>query len=343
MIKSKHIFSYDIIKLIMAIVIAFLHLNYNLVPQGYLCVEGFFLLGGFFISSNPSIKNYSFSEIVHKKLISLFPMYLEVIILSLIFFTSAFTIDSFIKYILYMQGIGFLDTAVSSMVPLWYLSVYFWCSILFLWLFKNTKRENVYFLCALITFISFLCLYSFNPGHAFNYSLEKFTIIPVGMIRGLANISLGILLFPIYTNIKKTSLIKSRPVLVSILQVIIIVFLIKIVSFSGITAEYDFIFVILFSALIILFKFNNGIISEIINKYGEKIMYFTNLSYPIYVFHNFIITFIKEKCINLWYIILKYPIFYLLVVIIFVIIILEVNKLILLLKSSYNFKKKINV
>lgn len=340
MIKDEHVYSYDIVKLIMALVIALLHFNYNLVPQGYLCVEGFFLLGGFFLASNLSIKNSSFSKLVYKKIVKLYPMYFGVIMLSLIFFTSAFTIDSLIKYVFYMQAIGFLDTAVPSMTPLWYLSVYVWCSILFLWLFKNVKRENVYFLCALISFISFLCLYSFNPGHAFNYSLEKFIVLPVGMVRGLANMSLGILLFPIYSKIEKINLMKSLSILVNSLQILIIIALIKIISFSGITAQYDFVFVFLFSGLIILFKSNNGIVSSVFNKFINKARYLTKLSYPIYVFHSFIIIFIKERCINLWSIILKYPIFYLLIVIIIGIIMCEMNKVVMPYILSENVKKK---
>ncbi|WP_294379691.1 acyltransferase [uncultured Clostridium sp.] len=339
--KKEHIYTYDFIKLMMAVIIALLHYNYKLVPQGYLCVEGFFLLGGFFLISNQQLEYESFSKLIYNKFKKLYPMYLGTIILSLIFCRDAFTLDSFFKNLIYMQAIGFLDTVIPTMVPLWYMSVYIWCSILFLGLFKNWEKGKANFICLIICFGSFLCLYTFNPGHAFNYSLEKFIILPVGFIRGMANMSLGILLFSIYQKIKTINFNGIRRVseFVVFLQIIITILIIKIICFSGITAEYDFTFVILCSLLVILIQINSKIFNKqhIFNKLKFNFRYLSELSYPIYLYHYFVIFLMKG---NYSQYVLNSTIFYLFIVIVVAIIILEINKIIKKLLLGVIFHEK---
>jgi peptidoglycan/LPS O-acetylase OafA/YrhL len=344
--NTERIYSFDIVKLIMALVIATFHLYYKFVPRGYLSTEGFFLLGGYFLAADKKIFSESYSKLAVHKIGKIYPLYFFVVLLSLLIFPYAFTLDTLLKSVLMIQGIGFCDIIIEPLSPLWYLSVYMWCSLFFLYILKYIKKEIALLLITFISFLSFLCMQIYNPGHAMNFTIEHFIAFPVGLLRGLAEMSLGIILYFIYDNFKGIwTRMKNQGFMVlnSILEIGIVVLMVKIMVFSGFTSQYDMTFVILFCAFIILLLLNTGLISQLLNEAGKQLKFSAGLSYSIYVFHNVILISALRKMPTIRQFFLTYPIIYLVVVsVIGFAMSVIVNKIVQYLNVIYQHSLKLN-
>lgn len=82
----KQNYCYNIIKFLGALIIASLHYNWKICPQGYLIADFFFILTGFLIyKGKEKYYNKSDFQIISSKLKSIYFYYIFLIILDLIY------------------------------------------------------------------------------------------------------------------------------------------------------------------------------------------------------------------------------------------------------------------
>lgn len=311
----KRIYFFDLLKFFLACCIALLHFDWHIVPQGYLAVEAFFILSGFFLggrlsNSTEEIKLGSqMKELLHK----IYPSYILCIILSFLLFAQMFDADMLLKYFLLLQGVGFFDLAATRAptFPLWYISAYFWIVLFFIFLYKNIQKQWVLFLNINAVLLSYYIIYQFNPHHALNYTLEIYAIFPVTIYRAVGAFCLGMLL----AFVPLKSLLKYAYAF-DIASVGILCATILIIIKRQPTAIYDYCFIFLFALMVLLVSKSNGFLYAFSYKCKTICKRLGEISFYMYIYHALFMTILQEKFPELWMWAFENPASYLLIIIV---------------------------
>lgn len=203
----------DFLKLYMSIIILLYHYNYfklnwtnpYLFRGGYLCVDVFFMISGFYLMKLFDKKEirggFCILKETGKRIKKLYPQYLIALLLSVIicFFEMGGGTRSIKYYIAEFFGEIFLiqEWGIYPFVPFyneqtWYISAMIFGIILFLFLIKYTSRTQ----CTKILFISavlgYLLLFV-GIGNIHVHGVRKH--ISLGLVRGIADMAAGSLVY----------------------------------------------------------------------------------------------------------------------------------------------------
>lgn len=197
----------DFLKLTFILVIAFLHTAWwTSMKYGFLPVEFFFIVSGFYVYVSYAFKRYKFGKFIIKKIMRVFPAYLLILLIyagySLAFpqFYSESSYDhwglSFIRELFMLQGVGLTELFhVRCMVILqsaWYVSVYFYGAILLYWLLVNVTRKVAICIFSVIVIGVYGFFFLLWGSTLEIWTYKGFFYMPLW--RGLAGMSAGILL-----------------------------------------------------------------------------------------------------------------------------------------------------
>lgn len=266
----------------MSILVAW-HGDFNFLAHGYLVVEFFFILSGYFIYTSLINKDkgtlqYTIDKIKRtyiEYIIACILMFGVVSLQALLHKGHFFTLDNILKLIaeaLLLQNIGIYDGGFNT--PLWYFSVLIWGGGGLYALLKYDKKLAINIILPLYVLLFYTYIFSKND------SIECWdkNIFYIPMLRGLADMSVGIisaeLSFRIIPKMKKTFL------LFDIISVISFIFLIIIFY---IEKPYDKFSIIFIPILILNCVSKKGIWYRILNR-----NYFSQLggiTYEMYLLH----------------------------------------------------------
>lgn len=258
----------------------------NILSAGFLGVEFYFILSGFFLyrkvaSVNaPSTLNFTFG-----RLSKFYLKYVIAVILAWIIFGHNVDLKSFeglfratmnfISEILMVQSTGVFGGALNA--PLWYFSVLIYGGGLLYSVISYNKRLSIKVILPLLVLL-FLS-YCFNYGAEEN--LESWGVrqfIPMTMLRGICEMSIGVLIAYVYQtyDIK----IKNHTLLLNFASVIAIISYLCILIWFRPLPNYVFIF---FPVIIIASWVNGTWLSKIFraNIWGKL----GALSYDIFILH----------------------------------------------------------
>ena len=183
--------------LFMAILIAW-HGGFKFFAHGYLVVEFFFILSGFFlyisfIKKNKGTLQYTEDKIkrtyIEYFLACMF-MFFLVVLQALVNNRNVFTPENLFKLIseiLLLQNIGIFNGGFNT--PLWYFSVLIWGGGILYSLLKYNRHLMVNVLLPL--YVLFFYTYIFNKQDSIECWEREVFYIP--MLRGLADMSVGII------------------------------------------------------------------------------------------------------------------------------------------------------
>lgn len=155
---------------------------------GYLCVEYFFIIAGFFLIIKTNFNN-NIIDFAKKKIMRLWPALAAVT--GLYYVISLCTPITFYKYtnimtLLMVNHIG-LNIGISNNVPLWFIIVLFWCSILYFYIIKNFSEKHANFIIAIISILAFSARI-----HTLGVSTKNvFILNDVDVLRGLYCLGIG--------------------------------------------------------------------------------------------------------------------------------------------------------
>lgn len=268
------------------------HGDFNFFAHGYLVVEFFFILSGYFIyisliKKNKGTLQYTLDKIRRTYLeyiIACMFMFGLVALHAFMYHEHFFTLDNLFKFIaecLLLQDIGIFSGGFNH--PLWYFSVLIWGGGCLYALLKYNKRLTVNVLLPIYTLLFYTYIFSnrdsidiFNNRISIGCWDKHIFYIP--MLRGLAGMSFGIitaeLSLKILPKIKKTHLLFD---IISILS-----FILLLVVFC-ISKSYDRYAIIFIPILILNCVSGRGILYRLLNR--KIFSQLGGITYEMYILH----------------------------------------------------------
>ena len=233
-------------------------------------VDLFFILSGFFFAYKLNLHRSCWDFVKHK-LIRLYPVLILVLILYFLFSLTSnikFTFYDNIFSLLLLNGTNFCIKHGNA-GQFWYVSAMFWALLFYYYLLKNYSKKNVNLFIAIIILFSYSFLIHIQNGYLGGAKQTYYNIFNAGMLRALGGIGLGYFIGEWHkTNIDKIKTLKPttiQVILLSGLEFITLYFIINNLMLHKLKYYNQFIFIIAFTVIIILFLVNQGVFSRILN------------------------------------------------------------------------------
>jgi peptidoglycan/LPS O-acetylase OafA/YrhL len=197
-------YGFDLLKLLLSLAIVCLHVNWQIIPHGYLAVEVFFILSGYFFIRSGNYKN----KIPTIYLNLLNKTYAKYAFSLALFFLVQLPLtysswDYFVAFSM-LQGTSLKDGLMNP--PTWFLCVLIWTLPLFSLVKIINKKTQIIFLSSLVIssyFILFISSPSGGINAVFEFSAGSITAAQMRCVGGLA---LGCLLGIANIQIKDSKL-----------------------------------------------------------------------------------------------------------------------------------------
>ncbi len=308
--EKKHNGIVSLWKFIFALVIAFFHTN-QFYPNnenpifrwGYIAVEFYFIITGFYFAKKVLKEDYKKENIgietirftiskIKTFIIPLIIIYIIQLVGIILYedYTIAQTVDTIWSFLLCRHlGIG----RVRILGQLWYLSVMVMGLTILYPLIKKYKDNFIYLVCPI--FIIFgLAFIHHNYGTIDVANRYWFYAFNPSIIRGLVDISIGMILFLLHERLKKVEYTRLFRIFLTILGEALLLGILFIIQFISHAKRYEFILLLIISIAILIicsektydFKFLN-------NKF---VYYLEKLSLYVFINHTTVYFYIGVFC-----------------------------------------------
>jgi len=262
---------------------------------GYIGVEFFFIVSGFFLAAYISEKNKNNDDtnialetlkFIFKKFTSFFPYILISFILTIplyikIYDYSVHQLISSIWGLFLLQESGFRFLSFNT--PLWYLSSMLLSMFIIYPLMRKYKNKYSFILAPLIVYLGLGYLNHLFVG--LNQT-DKWAIFTLhNNIRAFSELNLGILLFFLSQKIKDIKFTKFGKTILTLIEFSCLSIPFIITTFINNSARYDFIMLGLIAIGILIAASNITLEKNLLN--NKIVFFFEKLSLPIYIFHAF--------------------------------------------------------
>ena len=195
--KRNH--AIDFYKFFLSIIILVLHSNYYFCPQGYLGVESFFIISGFYLGmAYQKLHQCSFGKILRDRILPIYLSYLIMVILNLIYELYSGTYIILKSFPVYFFGIFIITNKATAgnfvglIGYLWYIPVYIQLYVISILCIKKLNRTSTIALAIVTAIVSTMLIIYDSPSLGLNYTIESFhQPIPIGYLRGLIGLSYG--------------------------------------------------------------------------------------------------------------------------------------------------------
>lgn len=278
--------SLDTLRGICAILVAAFH--FIPVTHGYLAVDFFIILSGFVLTHSFRKNPEKLSHFIIKRFLRIYPLTLVCLLIytGIYFVFSAETpkksIDiAWVQHFFLIQNIGLPPEKLSWNYPDWSSCVEFWVSIiLFPMILVKTNRILIQMTLILCGFY-FICFINRNLD---TNSINFFSFVNSGLMRGVLDFSLGIIGYNLKNQIKKIN--KS-----SITEYLFFTFLILILTSQIKAWQFDILCPLFFMLTISIFSQQEKQLSKILSKLNV----IGKISYPMYLIQATILIFFEIK------------------------------------------------
>lgn len=255
-----------------------------------IAVEFFFIIAGFFIFFSIK-KETDTMDFTKKRFLRLAPLVWFLVIISAIIspiINVKFSFDGNILTIPLMHSIGFTPTSTTGGTingTIWFVSVLFWCSVFYFYIYKIFDKKYLNIIIASITIFSYGVIMNCNHFKFDIITKNIFYFCNTGVLRGLAGLGVGYFLAMLYKSGFLQNCTKKMQIFISLLEISLIgfftYFLFLTPKLPGKTAMT---YIVCFSTLFYLFLVKQGIISKLLNnKYLAEL---GKYSYSIYIIHS---------------------------------------------------------
>ena len=252
----------------------------------FLPVDCFFIMSGFFLflCTNFASNMYDFMK---KKIIRLLPV---VIFTTLLFAITVGIIQHSITIpmkdfwvLLMLQNIG-ITKEYATLDNIWYVSVLFWVSCLYFYLYKIADKKVFNLLMVLTAIFGYVFYINVSIGKS---PMHTDYIFNYGVIRGLAGMALGYIIYQLYEDNKIMNPVNKNSVfsklLYTILECNLFLFIFVNILYKNMDYNNPLIIIATFAILFMLFIRKNGYISILLeNNFSKFIGQYT---YSIFVTH----------------------------------------------------------
>ena len=306
--KRERFYNIEFLRFILAIVIVLFHFCHagktcfgsvfgyihsvlkfsNMTAFGNLAVDMFFIMGGFFLIYSFQ-QNMSISVFVKKRLIRLYPLIILYVVIDIFFNFFIHKIPHYLPHeqilrILLIDNIG-LNTVHLGLT--WFVSVLFWSSLFYFYLLKNFESKYVNLLIPLIVVFCYSFLIHAFKGNITGHTESFNFVFNAGVMRGLAGIGLGYLIFQFYKTIKSKEQNLITILGCTLFEGILCFYIFNNITFHKINYYSNFVIIVAFAVFFILLLLKRGFISRILN--NAKLAILGRYSYSIYIMHIFVL------------------------------------------------------
>lgn len=311
--KKERFHNVDFLRFILAVEIMLFHFGlffknsnlffktiYNHFGNGFICVEFFFIISGFFLFKNINTSEDTIN-FVKKKLIRLLPVkYLALgicLICSLCIKNFSFLFNKSIISLVFLNCIGF-NSYKTAPVEIWYITVLFWDSLFYFYIHKIFQKKTINLILWIITVTSCAFVLNCKPGSYAGIYENTYIIFNPAVIRGLFGLGIGYFIAMLYTSeFVKTINLKTK-LCINIIEIYAVIYLTYYLTISNKVPGKNYLnYIIIFSLLFYLLLIKQGILSNFIN---HKILAtLGKYAYSLYAIH-WVIYLITSKTI--WHI-----------------------------------------
>lgn len=268
---------------------------------GYIAVEFFYVVSGFFFAKNilkkKSRKDKIGEETIGfmKNTISKFIPYiliayiLSILIISYDYSFKKSELINSIWNLLLLRQFGFSSMIISK--QLWFLSGLFLAYMIFCPLLKRYGRNFIQLISPLIVILGlgYLSHNWVGLDHAYHI-WDKFFY--TGTLRAIIEVNLGMILYVISEKIKNVEYTKIGMTFLTIMGELLLVIVLLIIQFVDQPKHYDYIMLLFMSvALLIITTQKTYDYKALSNNF---VFYLEKLSMPIFINHVFMIDFVNR-------------------------------------------------
>lgn len=285
----------DALKLLFIVIISFWHAAWwESLHHGYLPVEFFFIVSGYFIYRS-SLKRINFGQFIKNKFTRLYPTYLCALSVFVVLFLlapqfypdsqNANFLISVLRDLLMMRATGIFGNLDMELVTFnnhdWYVSSFFYGGIM-IFLFCRTAKAGKYLLLASVfAFYAWLLLFADKSLNEY-WGYEGVFYIPLW--RGVAGMALGALLGIIYESKKMQNVLEKHN---QVFNYIAIIGLFTSILCFFIETDLDWLAIICFSIVFLNVLSPDGL-SAYFNKF-KYARFVPDISLEILLIHKFTI------------------------------------------------------
>lgn len=254
------------------------------VQDGYLVVEMFFILSGFFLGRNyQHTTSPAWTDFALGKIIRMWPLAAFIWLFDIIAYQNfEITYTAFLN-LFFLQSTGLVINYRLS-VLMWFVSALFWVLLFYYYLLKNFEQPKTNLWIALIVFFSYVAVINHNHGALTGAGGSIIGgVFSLGILRALAGVGLGYFLFRFYNilNMRNFAATSKTFFLFSLIEAGCLLFILINTVFRHISYNDKFVFIPIFSWLLLSFCLRLGVVSRMLeNDFSLKL---GRYAYSIYL------------------------------------------------------------
>lgn len=313
--KMEKIKNIEFLRFIFAIMIVYAHIIYLCVPvyhlyedfplyaklwpplvDAFLCVEYFFIIAGFFLFFHLKNKQDTTLEFSVNKFVRLWPLLAFSIIVFLLL--ALFHIGDFYSYGNVINLFLMYSVLIGQKIPVnngcsWFICSFFWCCLFMHYCYRTFSERIFNILMCILIFFSFTAVLTWSDGQIPGSQTKIWGLFSGALLRGFAGLGLGYFLGMLWKNVSvvvRNFQIKNKIksvaffIVVSAIEIYLFVFLINNSIFHRISFHNDFIFIIVFSCLFLLFLARKGLLSKLLE--NNISVFLGKFSFAIYIMQD---------------------------------------------------------
>ena len=262
---------------------------------GYIGVEFFFLVSGYFFAKSVMKKKYNKKSIgkdtisfIYNRLKKLIPYIIiaYVLALSLLFFDdhNIYQLIVSIWNVLLLRVFGF--KSVNVLVPAWYISVLI--LTMFITYPALVKHKENYILRVSPLIVVFGLGYLSQTTALLDLSIGHWKgFIELGLIRGIAEMNLGMIIFYISDSLKKIKYTKLFTWIITIMGELLLICVLIGVQFVKVPGKYDMIYILMMSIALLIISSTKTYDYKLLS--NRFVYYLEKLTIPIFLNQAFFV------------------------------------------------------
>ncbi|MBR2068149.1 MAG: acyltransferase [Candidatus Gastranaerophilales bacterium] len=259
----------------------------------YVGIASFFILSGYFLyNSYLKHQETQTKDYFIRRVLRLWPMLLVSGVVLII--AGKFNRMDMLGLFFINAGTGLVNKGLYNGAS-WFICVLLFVSTFYYFIITSCKEKYVLFICSLFSFWGYASISSSIEESKMAVSLiEGSNWLTLGMVLGLSNIALGIIIAILIKNYKSIDIKLKTPVklLITIGEISLFGFILSHILFNKhpimILPYWEFLFIILF----LLFIFKMGYFSKILNCKFSKIL--GGCTYSMYILHLPVLYFLNK-------------------------------------------------
>ena len=261
----------------------------SVVKHGYLAVQYFFIIAGFFLIYTLN-KNLTVMDFIKKKIVRLWPLMALNFVLFLMASGFGIVKFNFYKYVfslLLLENIGV--TFDHTIQGGWFVSVLFFVSLFYFYIFKYFDKKYYNFYIPILVILGYTYMVHGTNG-AIGAQLQIIgEVFNGGVIQGISAMGLGFLIHEFYRYLETQNYIETlkSKIIYTLLEGYLLGFVVYETIMHKIHFKNLLILVIAFCGLFITFLLQRGYISKILNNKISGIL--GRYAYSLFLTHGFVI------------------------------------------------------